>query len=273
MNINYTGDEYLRDFFENAPIGFHVFGPDQIIIDINFTELSIIGYAREEVVGVKRWPDLIIPEQRPRFERHWKDINTNGLVTNLQYTIVRKNGERIPVLLNASARFDKEGRLLHTRGSIVDITKLKKLEEYLRESQSIMRRNLQSLQRTKTLIEKEKNDLRESYNGSVRQRILPLMERIKRRDSVLKTRIVGILERYMSDLTSNMLTKLYNPKWNLSDREIEICLLVESGLTTREIAELLCTSVRTVDNHRNHIRKKLGISKQGVDLGLYLKSL
>ena len=271
--INYTGDEYLRDFFENAPIGFHVFGPDQIIIDINATELNIIGYEREEVVGKKAWPDLIVPEQRPRFERHWKDINTNGLVTNLQYTVVRKNGERIPVLLNASARFSPEGRLLHTRGSIVDITKLKKLEEYLRESQLIMRKNLQSLEQSKDMMEKENTHLRESYSGSIKQRILPLVERIKRRDSTLKKRIVNILENYMADLTGTMLTKLYNPKFGLSDREIEICLLVESGLTTREISELLCTSVRTVDNHRNHIRKKLGISKQGVDLGLYLKSM
>lgn len=273
MNINYTGDEYLRDFFENAPIGFHVFGPDQIIIDINATELSIIGYEREEVVGKKTWRDLIVPEQRPIFEKHWKDINSNGLVTNLQYTIVRKNGEQIPVLLNASARFNPEGKLLHTRGSIVDITKLKKLEVYLRESQVAMRRNMKSLERTKDIIEKEKNDLRDSYNGTIKQRIMPLVERIKRRDSVLKKRIVGILEKYMADLTGNMVTKLYNPTWNLSDREIEICLLVESGLTTREISELLCTSVRTVDNHRNHIRKKLGISRQSVDLGLYLKSM
>ena len=136
-----------------------------------------------------------------------------------------------------------------------------------------MRKNLQSLEQSKDMMEKENTHLRESYSGSIKQRILPLVERIKRRDSTLKKRIVNILENYMADLTGTMLTKLYNPKFGLSDREIEICLLVESGLTTREISELLCTSVRTVDNHRNHIRKKLGISKQGVDLGLYLKSM
>lgn len=273
MNFNYTGDEYLRDFFENAPIGFHVFGPDKMIIDINATELSILGYERDEVVQKMTWSDLIIPEQRPRFEKHWDDINRLGLVTNLEYTVVRKNGELIPVLLNASARFDKDRNLLNTRGSIVDVTKLKLMEQYLRESQEAMARNLRSLERTKKLIEKEKMDLRDSYTGNIKQRFLPLIKKIKQRDSKLKKRIVGVLENYLKDLTSSMLARLSSPGWNLSDREIEICLLVESGLTTKEISELLCTSQRTVENHRNHIRKKLGISQKGVDLRQYLQQL
>ncbi|MHC4098562.1 MAG: PAS domain-containing protein [Planctomycetota bacterium] len=35
--------ERFSDFFKNAPIGFHIFGPDQIIVDINDAELEMIG--------------------------------------------------------------------------------------------------------------------------------------------------------------------------------------------------------------------------------------
>ena len=59
------GEKYLRDFFDHAPIGFHVFGPGRKIIDINQAELDMIGYAHEEVVGKKTWGDLIIPEEKP----------------------------------------------------------------------------------------------------------------------------------------------------------------------------------------------------------------
>jgi DNA-binding NarL/FixJ family response regulator len=45
----------------------------------------------------------------------------------------------------------------------------------------------------------------------------------------------------------------------LSGREREIfCRLVE-GLTSKEIARFLCISVRTVENHRLHINRKLGV--------------
>src|SRR3989338_10299923 len=110
--------DYLHDFFEHAPIGFHAFGPDQKIIDINQAELDMLGYTKEEIVGKKSWGDLIVPEEIPLFKQHWRDITARKPVRNLNYTLVCKDGRRRNVLLNASARFDKDGKLLNTRGSV-----------------------------------------------------------------------------------------------------------------------------------------------------------
>ncbi|MCP4129753.1 MAG: PAS domain S-box protein [bacterium] len=122
-------EERFRDFFEEAPIGFHIFGPDGIITDINQSELDMIGYTREEIIGKKRWRDLILPEEKDLFEQHWKLIRKTGLVKDLEYTLVHKKGHHIKVLLNASANLDPEGALVNTRGSVVDITKRKHVEE------------------------------------------------------------------------------------------------------------------------------------------------
>lgn len=46
----------------------------------------------------------------------------------------------------------------------------------------------------------------------------------------------------------------------LSDREMEVFRLIGSALTTREIAEQLHLSVKTVESYREHIKKKLRIS-------------
>lgn len=43
----------------------------------------------------------------------------------------------------------------------------------------------------------------------------------------------------------------------LSDRELEIFELIGRGLTTREIADRLNLSIKTVETHRSHIRQKL----------------
>ncbi|KID56023.1 hypothetical protein JF50_17050 [Pseudoalteromonas luteoviolacea] len=47
----------------------------------------------------------------------------------------------------------------------------------------------------------------------------------------------------------------------LTAREQEIVTHISSGLTNREIAERLCISIKTVDNHRTRIMKKLGLNK------------
>jgi DNA-binding NarL/FixJ family response regulator len=47
---------------------------------------------------------------------------------------------------------------------------------------------------------------------------------------------------------------------NLSDREIQIFRFLGSGLGTRQIAELLSLSVKTVDSHCENIKHKLQIS-------------
>lgn len=43
----------------------------------------------------------------------------------------------------------------------------------------------------------------------------------------------------------------------LTRTEIQICLLIKSGLSNSQIAALLMKSIRTIENHRNNIRKKL----------------
>ncbi len=131
-----NNESLFRDFFDNSPVGFHIFGPDKLIIDINQAELDLIGYEKNEIVGKKKWEDLIIPEHRSRFRKHWKDILNSKTLHDYEYTLVHKEGRHIDVILNASARFDKNNRLINTRGSVIDITEkklvLKKIEDLAR---------------------------------------------------------------------------------------------------------------------------------------------
>lgn len=73
----------------------------------------------------------------------------------------------------------------------------------------------------------------------------------------------------------NMLT---NPNWKLGEllttREREVLQLVAEGRTTRQIAQILGLSPKTVDSHRDHIMKKLnirtvaGLTKYAIQEGL-----
>lgn len=135
----------IDDFFEKSPIGLHMFGPDQKIIQINQAELDMIGYSREEILGKKTWADLIVPEQKERFEKHWQDISNSNIggVQRIEYTLVHKDGHHSDVLLSASARFDDEGKLINTRGNILDITERKKYEQALQDSKQLVEQEVE----------------------------------------------------------------------------------------------------------------------------------
>lgn len=48
---------------------------------------------------------------------------------------------------------------------------------------------------------------------------------------------------------------------SLSDRELEVLELVGNGLGSREIAERLNLSIKTIESHREHIKTKLGLTR------------
>ena len=135
MVFSFSSTDRLEDFFQNALVGFHLFDRNQLFLEINDYELSLIGYTREEIVGNKKWSDLIVPDQLERFNSHWFHILHKKTVQNMEYTLVHRDGHHVFVLLNASGNFDEQGNLLNTRGIVVDISLRKNLERALRQSE------------------------------------------------------------------------------------------------------------------------------------------
>jgi DNA-binding NarL/FixJ family response regulator len=82
---------------------------------------------------------------------------------------------------------------------------------------------------------------------------------------------------YVSPLLSGDLANLYvqsqrqkeaEPFSPLTPREIEIITLIAEGKTSKEIAEILFLSFRTIQNHRTKIMRKLNL-KKNTDLVKY----
>jgi DNA-binding NarL/FixJ family response regulator len=86
-------------------------------------------------------------------------------------------------------------------------------------------------------------------------------------------------EIYMSPLIVPHITEFYvqSHKKNgrselLTARETEVLKLIAEGKTSKEISALLGLSIRTVDNHRGNILRKLNVSKS-VDLVRHAMSM
>ncbi len=122
----------IMDLYNNAPCGYHSLDADGVFLRINDTELSWLGYSRDEVVGKKRFPDLLAPGSLQVFEESFPRFKQSGWAQNLEFEMVRKDGSALPVLMSATAVSDAEGRYVMSRSTVFDVTDRKRAEEQIR---------------------------------------------------------------------------------------------------------------------------------------------
>ncbi len=70
----------------------------------------------------------------------------------------------------------------------------------------------------------------------------------------------GITHRILSRLGTGPHRAAGDLSEGLTDRELQVFELYGKGRTTRQIAELLKLSIKTVESHRDHIKEKLGFA-------------
>ena len=88
--------------------------------------------------------------------------------------------------------------------------------------------------------------------------IIPIVEKIRLSDP--KEKYIKILKHHLENITTSFGKKITHINPRLTHREIEICTLIENGLTSKEISSLLNITCETVNKHRTNIRKKLNIT-------------
>ena len=126
-----SADE-IRDLYNHAPCGYHSLDKEGVFVQINDTELEWLGYAREEVIGKVKFPDLLAPSSRSTFEAEFPRLKTEGVVRDIEFDLVRKDGTILPVLISATAITDPDGNYLMSRSMVYDMTERKRAEEALR---------------------------------------------------------------------------------------------------------------------------------------------
>ncbi|MBC8391343.1 MAG: helix-turn-helix transcriptional regulator, partial [Deltaproteobacteria bacterium] len=84
--------------------------------------------------------------------------------------------------------------------------------------------------------------------------------------------MVSILESNLKEIVSPVLSRVSISLLNLSPTETQVANFVKQGQTTKEIADFLGLSPRTIESHRENIRKKLGIKNKKSNLRTHLLS-
>jgi two-component system, cell cycle sensor histidine kinase and response regulator CckA len=107
----------FEELYHHAPCGYHSLDRDGRYISINDTELTMLGYTREEVVGKKTFDELLTPESLQTAQANFPPFQLD----DVEVQMVRKDGTILPVSVSSRMVDDRDGNYLMNRSVVLDI--------------------------------------------------------------------------------------------------------------------------------------------------------
>jgi PAS domain S-box-containing protein len=272
-------EQKFRELFENANDMIFLLDFKGKILSCNAAAARTYGYEPDQMPGINL-EELLDPEYLT-VVRDMLRKKRSDLVTNSQeFLTYTRTGEPVWVEINARSVIEK-GRPVAIHGIARNITERKRMEAALKRREQELEEKSRNLQEANAALrvllkrrEDDKTELEEKVICNVRELILPYLENLKITplDSQQINQL-NILERNTNEIISPFLRTLSSKYPNLTPMEIKVINLIREGRTTKEIAELLSASARTVEVHRDNIRKKLGLRNRKANLKSHLMAV
>jgi len=273
-----------------APIGIGLVS-NRIIKRVNHRLCEMTGYTSEDLIN--KSARLLYPTDeefefvgKEKYDQisHW---GTGSVETRW----IRKDGRIMNVLLS-STPLDPANLVEGVTFTALDITERKEAEEELikhRDNLEILvqertaelenkRSRLEEINTAlKVLLQKREEDRKElemTFLANIQKLIFPYLERLRCHNlTEAQESFVNLVETNLRQVASPFLQNLAARFADFTSREIQVAQMIREGKSSKEIASLFNSSSRSVDFHRDNIRKKLQLTNRKVNLRAYLLSL
>ncbi|MFC1751221.1 PAS domain S-box protein [Pseudomonadota bacterium] len=114
-------EERYRDLYDNAPDMFVSVDPQNYtILQCNKTLADNLGFSKNELIG-KLVFFIYHPDCMDDAKRTFQTFLKTGFIANEELQLKRKDESKIYTILNASAVYDKNGNMRHSRTVMRDI--------------------------------------------------------------------------------------------------------------------------------------------------------
>jgi PAS domain S-box-containing protein len=271
----------LRAAFNTIPGKVNVVDMDYNILDVSdrFAD-AVSKRERKNIVGSKCYKiykkrDSICPECA--VQRVFESGRLETRVTTPEEEKITGSSCKI----YASPMKDEQGNITGAVECAMDITDLKRVEEALMEKKAELKTKAKNLEEMNTALrvllkgrQEDKEELEEKVMSNVRDLVLPYLKKLKKTSlDTNQIACISVMESNLNDIISPFARRLSSKYLGLTPTEIRVANFVKDGMTTKEIAEFMNLSCRTVETYRDNIRRKMRIKHKKTNLRTYLSSL
>ena len=271
-------DEKFRALANSTPAAILiVVGEDLLYVNRAFE--SIYGFNREEACTLRIW-ELVHPDMREMVkQRGFVRQRETPIPDRYELKALTKDGQTrwIDVAAATITSDDQTATLVIAH----DITENKRARASLLAREQELEDKTHELEEMnaalRVLLKKREDDkieLEEKIQFNAKQLIEPYLESLKNtRLSPRQASLLHLIKTNLDEIISPFARNYTSVKYKLTPQEIKVASLVRQGKTTKDIAELMGLSVRTIEFHRAKIRQKLGLKRKTKSLQSLLISL
>jgi PAS domain S-box-containing protein len=250
---------------------------------INRKGCDVLGYNEKQIIG-KNWFDAFLPARmRHDTEAVFQKLMAGQMqpYEHHENSVLTKDGRERIIAWHNALLTDDRGMTLGALSSGSDITERKQKELALKKADAELQAKTRNLEEVNTALrvllqerERDKIEIEEKVLSNIKDLVTPYLERLKKTSlDGIQDSCVQILESNLHEIISPFAKKLSSKFLGLTPTEIQVANLVKDGRTSKEIAQFMLLSPKTVEFHRDNIRKKLGIKNKRVNLRTYLLSM
>jgi len=144
------------------------------------------------------------------------------------------------------------------------------LEKRSREAEEVniaLKVLLNNLSQDRERINERMREMDENLVLTIKEISSPYFEKLEKSGlSEEQRNLLGILKKNLDNLADPAMKRLYRGEHDLTPAELQVANLVRQGKSNKEMAAVLNVSVRTIEFHRDNIRRKLGIKDRRTNL-------
>ncbi len=263
--------------FQSAPVLITISRiEDGTYLEVNDTFVNSTGYNRDDAIGKTSVELGFIKKKDRDFLK--ETLQQRGFIRNAELELSSKDGAAMICLYSGEAiEINGVKKLLSTA---IDITERKQQEDLLRQRQTELKAYSKKLEEMNTALNvlidyrsEEKEGFKKDIIKNFEKLIFPYFpssEKAKTREEL--STILSIIERNIKEILLKGSNKNLSLYVGLTTMESQVAHMIKEGKSSKEIAECLNLSVRTVYFHRENIRKKLNLTKTHSSLKAHLQS-
>jgi phosphoserine phosphatase RsbU/P len=172
-------EDSAEDLYDNAPSGYLSTMMDGRIAKINATLLGWLGYSREQLVGRKRFSDLLTVGGRLYHETHFAPLLAmQGQVSGIALELRCADGRRLPVLVTSVVKTGSDGQPLLIRSTLADARDRRAYENELLRARREAEHAHAEAERARQLAESERARLHQVVATLQNSLLPPALPRI-----------------------------------------------------------------------------------------------